>query len=420
MDWSKQKRSSFSVGSGYKPNNYVDYERFPQITSSPQHSPLAQAQLPVRSAYYETHWPISSVAWSTASVATGMHTLAVGTYKEDSMNKVEIVSGTASLVEHANGTTSEGLTFTKMCDANVALPITKLQWDPSGTSHKLLTTNDKLRLWEQDEFNQDPVLLKRATLANKSFDTQRSGGASFAPLTSFDWNKVNSNLVITSSIDTTCTVWDLQRPNYPKTQLIAHDSEVFDVQFIKGSTDIFASVGCDGSMRVFDLRSLEHSTIIYEPPSAGVTTASTSSASSSLSHNHGDSISLLRIAASNTDVNVIATFAAKSDKISIMDMRYPGMPVLVLTGHSGNVNSIQWHPTQPYLLSGADDCQALVWDVRRGVTANPGKHHTIDQLDHPDFAYADTMEVNNVAWSPSADWFSAVSGKGVQAVRMSG
>jgi hypothetical protein len=39
-----------------------------------------------------------------------------------------------------------------------------------------------------------------------------------------------------------------------KTQLIAHDREVFDLAFSRG-VDVFASVGADGSVRSFDLRS---------------------------------------------------------------------------------------------------------------------------------------------------------------------
>lgn len=31
-----------------------------------------------------------------------------------------------------------------------------------------------------------------------------------APLTSFDWNEVDANLIGTSSIDTTCTIWGLE------------------------------------------------------------------------------------------------------------------------------------------------------------------------------------------------------------------
>jgi DDB1- and CUL4-associated factor 7 len=37
------------------------------------------------------------------------------------------------------------------------------------------------------------------------------------------------------------------------------------VRFCAQSVDVFVSCGADGSVRMFDLRSLEHSTIIYEP-----------------------------------------------------------------------------------------------------------------------------------------------------------
>jgi WD repeat-containing protein 68 len=38
-----------------------------------------------------------------------------------------------------------------------------------------------------------------------------------------------------------------------KTQLIAHDKEVYDIAFAP-TPDVFASVGADGSLRMFDLR----------------------------------------------------------------------------------------------------------------------------------------------------------------------
>eukprot|EP00061_Rhincodon_typus_P013240 g39494.t1 len=44
--------------------------------------------------------------------------------------------------------------------------------------------------------------------------------------------------------------------------------KVYDIAFSRagGGRDMFASVGADGSVRMFDLRHLEHSTIIYEDP----------------------------------------------------------------------------------------------------------------------------------------------------------
>lgn len=45
-------------------------------------------------------------------------------------------------------------------------------------------------------------------------------------------------------------------------------SQVYDISFSRagGGRDMFASVGADGSVRMFDLRHLEHSTIIYDDP----------------------------------------------------------------------------------------------------------------------------------------------------------
>ena len=81
-----------------------------------------------------------------------------------------------------------------------------------------------------------------------------------APLTSFDWSAVDNRLVGTSSIDTTCTIWELEtgqqlaRPSlrspvngHVKTQLIAHENEVYDIAFSKCTAHGFASVGGDGS-----------------------------------------------------------------------------------------------------------------------------------------------------------------------------
>jgi WD repeat-containing protein 68 len=105
------------------------------------------------------------------------------------------------------------------------------------------------------------------------------------------------------------------------------------VAFSQG-TDIFASVGGDGSVRMFDLRSLEHSTIIYETPVKSPANASTNS----------ENAPLLRLAWNKQDANYIATFQADSARILILDIRVPAVPVAELHGHSGAMNSIAWAP----------------------------------------------------------------------------
>jgi DDB1- and CUL4-associated factor 7 len=60
-------------------------------------------------------------------------------------------------------------------------------------------------------------------------------------LTSFDWNAEDPSTIGTASIDTTCTIWDIERETV-KTQLIAHDKEVYDIGFAHG-IHMFASAG---------------------------------------------------------------------------------------------------------------------------------------------------------------------------------
>ncbi|KAH0969634.1 hypothetical protein GBA52_028560 [Prunus armeniaca] len=124
-----------------------------------------------------------------------------------------------------------------------------------------LREHDFLRVWrisgedeESDSSSSSSVELKSLLNGNKSSEF-------CGPLTSFDWNEAEPKRIGTSSIDTTCTIWDIEREAVD-TQLIAHDKEVYDIAW--GGVGVFASVSADGSVRVFDLRDKEHSTIIYE------------------------------------------------------------------------------------------------------------------------------------------------------------
>jgi WD repeat-containing protein 68 len=166
------------------------------------------------------------------------------------------------------------------------------------------------------------------------------------PLTSFSWNEKAPSLVVTSSIDTTCTVWNIDTST-AITQLIAHDREVYDVAWLPGSTDIFVSVGADGSLRAFDLRSLEHSTILYETPAPKSGPPATS-ASSRL-----PTSPLLRIAFNPADSNYMSTFHMDGQDVQILDMRSPGQPVIELRGHRAQVNAMGWSTTDRPTLATA-------------------------------------------------------------------
>jgi WD repeat-containing protein 68 len=214
---------------------------------------------------------------------------------------------------------------------NHPYPTTKIMFIPDKDGQKpdlMATTGDYLRIWQICE---DRVQLKSALNNNKNSEF-------CAPLTSFDWNELEPKRLGTSSIDTTCTIWDIER-EIVDTQLIAHDKEVYDIAW--GGVGVFASVAADGSVRVFDLRDKEHSTIIYESPQPDTP--------------------LLRLGWNKQDPRYMATILMDASKVVILDIRYPTLPVAELQRHQASVNAIAWAPhSSCHICTAGDDSQVNV------------------------------------------------------------
>ena len=73
-------------------------------------------------------------------------------------------------------------------------------------------------------------------------------------ITSFDWNQIEQNTIATASIDSTVAIWNLERQEIT-THLVAHYKAAYDISFSLEET-IFATVGEDCSLRLFDTRDL--------------------------------------------------------------------------------------------------------------------------------------------------------------------
>ena len=168
-------------------------------------------------------------------------------------------------------------------------------------------------------------------------------------------------------------------------------------------------------MRMFDLRALDHSSIIYETPTSDQTSTS---------------LPLLRLAANKMDANYLACFHHNSSSVQILDVRLPGSPVAELKAHSGLINGIVWAPNSTsHICTVAEDAQVLVWDVRgqnqhaqvAGSQAGRSKSAPVGlgTIRDPMLAYTAPSEVHQVAWSSvMTDWISVVCGRCVQAVRV--
>ena len=128
-----------------------------------------------------------------------------------------------------------------------------------------------------------------------------------------------------------------------KTQLIAHDREVFDVAFGPSDAHRFITVGADASMRLFDLRALEHSTILWEDSS---------------------STPLLKCQWNQGDDNWVTCFGQDSSTVTIVDLRMPGKSWATLKQHLCDVTGVAWSTAAPNVLASADeDGVVLVWDL---------------------------------------------------------
>jgi len=207
------------------------------------------------------------------------------------------------------------------------------------------------------------------------------------------------------------------------------------VRFCANSVDVFVSCGADGSVRMFDLRSLEHSTIIYEPTakddkdaSPGGGRISPTLAQQTMSY----APPLLRLAASPHDTHLLATFSQDSNIIRILDVRQPGQALLELRGHSASVNCIEWSPSRRgTLASGADDSLVLIWDLLSQSTAHAPPGPAIngappaDNSRGPAASWQCDYEVGNISWAPhsglnndGSEWLGVSGGRGIWGVKL--
>mmetsp|Transcript_7805 Transcript_7805/g.26877 ORF Transcript_7805/g.26877 Transcript_7805/m.26877 type:complete len:493 (-) Transcript_7805:87-1565(-) len=321
---------------------------------------------------------VFSLAWSVRK--DKKFRLAAGSFVEEYQNKVEILYLDETKGEF--GLSEPALSFSH------PFPATKIMFVPekgAGGADLLATSSDYLRLYTIDDTQQG-----NSSVEVKSILSNSSNSEFCAPLTSFDWNEDDLNKIGTSSIDTTCTIWDLEK-EVVDTQLIAHDREVYD--FAWGGAGVFASVSADGSVRVFDLRDKEHSTIIYESP-------------------HPE-VPLVRLGWNKQDPRYMATVLMDSSKVIILDIRFPTLPVAELQRHQASVNQLAWAPhSSCHICTAGDDAQALIWDLS-------SMSQPLDGSLDPILAYHAGAEINNLQWSSAQpDWVAIAFSSSVQILRV--
>ena len=108
---------------------------------------------------------------------------------------------------------------------------------------------------------------------------------------------------------------------------MAHEKAVYDISFGLDATS-FATVGEDGSVRLFDTRELLNSNIVYETePRIGLT----------------------HVKWNQKDPNLMAVVAEDSRYVYLFDKRKPNK-ILEQLDHECKVTAIAWSPSDPNMI----------------------------------------------------------------------
>jgi len=221
---------------------------------------------------FNTSWPNYACDWSETS--TEFCPIAIASFLPSLHNYIQVVTlaDGGDLEEGAPAGDDE---WRILHDAlAVEYVTTKVMWSPTliNGCEYLVASGDGISIWKGgDEVSSDETsshprsstkymltgrLVSKPTVHSHEKKTVSLAGGKPnppAPITSFDWCRSDPKILVSASYDTTCTIWCLETGTI-KTQLIAHDKEVFDVAFSPISADSFVSVGADGSLRLFDIR----------------------------------------------------------------------------------------------------------------------------------------------------------------------
>ena len=220
--------------------------------------------------------------------------LAVSSFERSSNNVISVIRVVGpSLL--ADGT------------ANVTFPQTHIQFSPMSSqseSDLLITTAECLRVWQVGSGTMTQTGMIPAGSPSEVYSAA-------------DWSSIEENLAVVGSTEGTVAIADLSSLTKVST-IIAHDHSVHDLAFC-GTTPTFVTAGFDGSLRFFDLRDLMSSYIFYQTSNP-----------------------LMRASVSPLDSNKIATFAANSSTVVVVDGRQPGMPCALIKHPGARVTSVAW------------------------------------------------------------------------------
>lgn len=375
---------------------------------------------------HEADWLIANLAW--CNVPGEQLRLVISSYTtKQCRNQIQIVH----LERDYHGQNIE-----VVANFDHLYPPTKLAFMPIGSAtnpgvnrrNLLATSSDYLRIWSFDTYEflpnetqplsfkenrpqtlPAPPVIKSECKLCPNYRDIGSTRQSHNPVTSFDWNVFDPELIVTSTIDSTCALWnvELQKELSSRHSLcsnstkitndsIANEKHIYDVAFtsLASGREIVALVGSDGALRLVDTRDPQSTSTLYAV-------------------HHDTELKgkcLSRVACNKLDPKKLATFADDSNIIVIADIRVPGNASSRLVGHNERLNGLSWAPhSSRHLCSASDDRQVLIWELSKPSNCK----------DEPILTYHSSDKVNAIGWSPSnPDWIAIAESNNLKLLRV--
>ena len=259
--------------------------------------------------------------------------------------------------------------FTNYAQLETPLPPSKVLWSPNPralTRSQFGVATTVLKLYEaplRASRSSQMELLHKFTVVEPGLTPE---SPKLAPLTSFDWSVHGQQHLVTSSVDATCTVWDVQH-SMLHSRIITHDCAVYDVAW-SPSTELFGAVGHDGTLRTVDLRTKDRIAVYFC---------------------HPDQRPYARLRWNVRTPHFVALLAPDQAELHVVDMRNPIVPAYVLKGHQASMSAVAWTPqSSSHLLSGDRSGRVHIWHFnRRGDPSVP---------QHPGFTLNTGQAINSI------------------------
>ncbi|KAM7453924.1 hypothetical protein BLSTO_05325 [Blastocystis sp. subtype 1] len=276
---------------------------------------------------YTTPWDIYGIDWCEYDKEESIQRLLISSYKYDYCNKLQVLQFD-----------EESSTIKTLHEIDAIYPPTKVMWAPSPYSYHtdvFAFSGDYIRIYRLDGNSSVPIV---DAILNKDNSPDRC-----SPVSSFDWSPFNTNIIAATCLDSVCTIWDIDAQQ-PISKVKAHSKEIYDIAFSQNNSNTFITCGEDGSIRLFDIRSIDQYSIV---------------------HQNSPATPILRMAWNPGNFSTIAFLSKDDSSISLVDLRNP-KSCLPMKSHTAPVNAIMWSAVMPqYLVSAGEDSRCLIWDFEK-------------------------------------------------------